>query len=313
MKPNSLAFCLTLFLAVPFSPAVPADLLLVNTLPKKSIDLQGHRGARGLFPENTIPAFLYALDLGVSTLEMDVVINSEGHVILSHEPWMSAKICLHPDGRNIDKSEEKSLKIFTMSDEEVRSYDCGSHGHTGFPDQQTMKVSKPSLDEVLEAVRLRTAETQRTPVHFNVEIKSSPEGDDVFHPRVDQFARALYDVLNQHEVLERSSIQSFDPRALEAAHNIDPGISIVLLVDNRAGFKENLKRLSFTPDIYSPNYKRVNKGQIEAAHAQDILVIPWTVNNEKVMRKLVDLGVDGLITDYPDMGIKVLAEIQQNP
>jgi len=281
-------------------------------MPQKAFDLQGHRGARGLLPENTIPAFLYALDLGVTTLEMDVVINAEGSVILSHEPWMSASICSHPDGSEVKENDAENLKIYTMSDLDVAGFDCGSRGHPGFPWQQAMSVSKPHLNDVLKAVRQRSEETGREPVLFNIEIKSAPEGDNVFHPAVDEYARALYDVLKQNNVVTRTSIQSFDPRALEAAHNIDPGVSLVLLVENRKEFQENLNRLSFKPDIYSPNHKRVNKEMIKAAHGQKIQVIPWTVNEEKTMRKLVALGVDGLITDYPDLGVRVLADIQQD-
>lgn len=279
-------------------------------MPQKIFDLQGHRGARGLLPENTIPAFLYALDLGVTTLEMDVVINADGSVILSHEPWMSATICSHPDGRKVKENEAENLKIYTMSDQDVAGFDCGSRGHSGFPGQQAMQVSKPHLNDVLKAVKLRSEESGREPVLFNIEIKSAPEGDNIFHPEVDEYAQALYDVLTQNNVLDRSSIQSFDPRALEAAHSIDPEVSLVLLVENRKNFQENLNRLSFKPDIYSPDYKRVNKKMIESAHGQDIQVIPWTVNDDKTMRKLIALGVDGLITDYPDLGISVLADIQ---
>lgn len=312
MKIKSLLVFSALFLAIPYSSPVQSDPVLTADSPKKMIDLQGHRGARGLFPENTIPAFLYALDLGVTTLEMDVVINTEGNVYLSHEPWMSAKICTHPDGRKVNQAEAKDLKIFNMNDEEILGYDCGSRGHPDFPRQKAMKVSKPLLSDVFAAVSQRTTESGREPVLFNIEIKSAPEGDGVFHPEVDQYARALYDVVKQYDVIERTSIQSFDPRALEAAHLIDTDISLVLLVENRESFQNNLSRLSFTPDIYSPGYKRVNKEMIEAAHSQKIRVIPWTVNDEKAMRKLVALGVDGLITDYPDLGISVLADIQQN-
>ena len=277
----------------------------------KSFDLQGHRGARGVYPENTIPAFLYALDLGVTTLEMDVVINAEGNVYLSHEPWMSEKICSHPDGRQVKGNEAKSLKIYTMSDSEVSSFDCGRRGNPGFKQQKAMAVSKPLLTSVFEAVRQRSAETGRDPVLFNIEIKSKPEGDDVFHPPVEQYARALYDVVKENDVVDRTSIQSFDPRALEATHVIDPEISTVLLVDNYQGLQKNLDRLSFTPEIYSPNHNRLNRKTVEAAHTQNILVIPWTVNKEKVMRKLMSWGVDGLITDYPDVAIRALAETQQ--
>ena len=311
MKQKSLAIFCTLFLANHYSSQVQSGPVLTDDGPQLTIDLQGHRGARGLFPENTIPAFLYALDLGVTTLEMDVVINAEGDVYVSHEPWMSANICAHPDGRKVKKSEAESLKIYTMSDEDIAGFDCGSRGHSDFPEQQAMRVSKPKLIDVFKAVRLRSAKTGREPVLFNIEIKSAPEGDNLFHPEVDQYARALYDVLQLNGVLERTSIQSFDPRALEAVHLFDPDVSLVFLIENRKSFKENLSRLSFAPDVYSPNYKHVNKDMIEAAHSQDIQVIPWTVNDEKNMRKLIALGVDGLITDYPDLGVRVLADIQQ--
>ena len=165
---------------------------------------------------------------------------------------------------------------------------------------------------MLEAVGQRSAETGREPVLFNIEIKSAPQGDNVLHPQVTDFAQALYDVLKQYDMLERSSIQSFDPRALEAAYAIDPDVSLVLLVENNESFQHNLKRLSFKPDIYSPDYSRVDKDLVDAAHALGILVIPWTVNDEQAMRELSGLGIDGLITDYPDVAVRVLAEIKQD-
>ncbi len=293
---------------------IPAKETSLKTSPV-AIDLQGHRGARGLLPENSIPAFLHALDLGVTTLEMDVAINAQGHVVVSHEPWMSAKICSHADGREITQEEEKTLRIYAMSDVEVAGFDCGSRGHPDHPNQQAMPVSKPLLSDVFSAVTAHAEATGRNTrfgqVLFNIEIKSLPEGDRIFHPEVTEFASALYGVVKQHDAVGQTTIQSFDPRALEAMHEIDPQIAIALLVENQDGLQQNLARISFVPQIYSPDYQLLDRAQIDAAHAQDILVIPWTVNDEKTMRELVEMGVDGLITDYPDLGIKVLAEIQQ--
>lgn len=300
---------------------VTAGYLLSQTTPQQvsqtmvqtsGIDLQGHRGARGLLPENSIPAFLYALELGVTTLEMDVAINAQGHAVVSHEPWMSAKICSHPDGRLVTAEEEKSLRIYAMTDADVAGYDCGSRGHPGFPRQQAMAVAKPLLSEVLQAVAQAELGKDRFGVLFNIEIKSLPQGDRIFHPEVAEFATALYRVLSDHGVVARTSVQSFDTRALEAMHRIDPDIAIVLLVENTAGLENNLARLSFTPQIYSPDYKLLDEVQIKTAHADNIKVIPWTVNDKGMMQKLVDMGVDGLITDYPDLGIAFLAEMQQD-
>jgi glycerophosphoryl diester phosphodiesterase len=283
----------------------------VNSVLPTSIDLQGHRGARGLFPENTIAGFLHALDLGVTTLEMDIAINAEGNPVLSHEPWMSAIICSHPDDSPVTEDEEKSLKIYAMSDKEVAGFDCGSRGHPDFPRQRTMATSKPLLVDVLNAVDKHMAASSRAPVLFNMEIKSLPEGDRIFHPDVHEFADILLTTLSNQGALERTTVQSFDPRALEAIHAINAQASVALLVENHDGLQKNLARLSFKPEIYSPDYQFVNAGMINQAHEQGIKVIPWTVNDEPLIKELVMMGVDGIITDYPDMGMAVLTEIQQ--
>jgi len=293
---------------------LPANKAGFNTS-LAAIDLQGHRGARGLLPENSIPAFLHALDVGVTTLEMDVAINADDHVVVSHEPWMSAKLCSHRDGREVTEEEEKTLRIYAMSDVELAGFDCGSRGHPDHPDQQAMPVSKPLLSDVFTAVAARAEATGRNArfgqVSFNIEIKSLPEGDRIFHPEVMEFASALYDVVKQHQLVEQTTIQSFDTRALEAMHKIDPHISISLLVENQDGLQQNLEQLSFVPQIYSPDYQLLDRDQIDAAHALDILVIPWTINDEKTIRELIGMGVDGIITDYPDLGARVLVGIQQ--
>jgi len=308
MNGNSLLWVCVFSLVCCMTLTASTDQPDATDFANRAIDLQGHRGARGLLPENTIPAFLRALDLGVTTLEMDVAINAEGHVVLSHEPWMSAEICSHPDGRNVTENEERSLRIYAMSDEEVAGYDCGSRGHPDFPRQQAMPVSKPLLGDVLQAVATHSPASGRAPVRFNIEIKSRPEGDRVFHPEVREYANILYKVLQEYNIIERTTVQSFDPRALEAMHSIDPQVSTSLIISNPHGIIENLARLSFVPDIYSPDYELVDEELIHAAHARNIQVIPWTVNDADTMRKLLAWGVDGLITDYPDLAVEVLSE-----
>jgi glycerophosphoryl diester phosphodiesterase len=279
-------------------------------------DLQGHRGARGLLPENTIPAFLHALNLGVSTLEMDTVINAEGHVVVSHEPWMSARICSHRDGAKVSEDEEQNLRIFTMNDREVAAFDCGSRGHPDFPLQRPMPVTKPLLRDVFAAVAAHAETTgcrARTgPVRYNIEIKSQPQYDGIFHPGVDEFASILYGLVKEFGLVAQTTIQSFDTRALEAVHGIDAEISTSLIVDNPGGLQNNLAQLSFTPSIYSPFYGLLDEQQIDAAHAKNVRVIPWTVNDGKTMRELIAMGVDGLITDFPDLGMAVLESIRES-
>ncbi len=268
----------------------------------QSIDLQGHRGARGLLPENTVPSLLLAVDLGVSTVELDVVIASDSQVVVSHEPWFSHEICTKPDGVPVTESEARELNIFRMNYSEVKRYDCGSRGNERFPQQRKMAVSKPLLSDAIEAVERHAATTDRTPVYYNVEIKSRLEGDNNYHPAPATFARLVYQVLLDTDVLERSTIQSFDPRSLEAVRRIDSSVTLALLVDNELGLADNLARLSFRPEIYSPNYRLVDRSLVDAVHAMGVRVIPWTVNETAEMESLLHLGVDGIITDYPDRG-----------
>ena len=266
-------------------------------------DVQGHRGARGLLPENTIPGFLRALDLGVATLEMDAVITADSLVVVSHEPWFSAAICLLPSGEPIQEKNERDYRIYEMPYDSVAAFDCGSRGNPRFPRQEPMAVSKPLLHDVIEAAEAYAAEHGLPDVRYNIETKSRPEWDDQFHPDPETFTRLLYDVLEEADVRERATIQSFDSRTLQVAHRLDPSLSLALLVAEEQGgrLEEQLDVLGFTPAIYSPAYRLVDEDLVQAAHEHGMLVIPWTVNTLDEMRHLQRLGVDGLITDYPDV------------
>lgn len=259
-------------------------------------DLQGHRGARGLLPENSVPGFLLALEYGVDTIEMDVVVSTDSHIVVSHEPWMSAEICSHPDGTAVSEEEAISLNLFTMSYGRIATFDCGSRGNERFPEQEPLAVSKPLLSDAIRAIE----SSAETPVRYNIEIKSREEGDGVFHPDVDTFASLVHEVIEEFEVMDRTTIQSFDPRSLESYHRIAPQATLALLVSNELGFQANLDRLSFTPRIYSPNHRLVDRALVDSAHSAGLTIVPWTINETARMRELLDLGVDGIITDYPD-------------
>lgn len=266
-----------------------------------SIDWQGHRGARGLFPENTTPSFLKALEYPkIRTLEMDVAVTKDSVVILSHEPWMSHKICSRMEGLPVTPEEEQELFIYQMTYEEVKSFDCGSRGNDQFPEQKPLQVYKPSLAEVVEAVENYCIRSSREKPYYNIEIKSKPEWDNIRTPEVQVFASILIEELERLNLKDKACIQSFDPRALNAVNQLDSSIPTSLLVDNIDGVEGNLEKVNFKPDIYSPHYKLVNSGVVREVHEKGLLLIPWTVNNSEDMQDLVDLGVDGIITDYPD-------------
>jgi len=263
-------------------------------------DVQGHRGARGLMPENTIPAFIMAIDTGVTTIELDLAVTKDKQLIVSHEGWMSSFICLDPNGKEIIAKNEKKHNIYQMTYEQVKAYDCGSKGNEKFPLQQKMKVSKPLLVDVILAVENYIKGNALYEVDYNIEIKSEPEGDNKFHPKPQEFSDLVFNLIDQYLPWDRIVIQSFDFRVLKYWHEKHPEVRLAALVENLNTIDENIKALGFTPSIYSPEYTLLSKSEIKRCHDLRMRVIPWTVNDRKEMNELKDWGVDGIITDYPD-------------
>ena len=267
-------------------------------------DIQGHRGARGLRPENSIPAFMLALDSGVTTIELDVAITKDRQVVVSHEPWMSAAICLDSSGNGYTEKDEKKFNIYQMTYDDIARFDCGSKGNEGFPQQQKIKVSKPLLRDVIVAVENHIKSYATYEVDYNIEIKSSPEGDKKFHPQVEEFSDLVYQLVDEYIPLDRLVIQSFDFRVLKYWHRKYPDIRLAALVENTKSIDANLQDLGFKPSTYSPNFKLLSREKVHYLHQQKIRVIPWTVNEISEMLSLKGMGVDGLITDYPDRARK---------
>lgn len=293
--------------ASPFSgdsPAARSSDATDGPLSPDGFDLQGHRGARGLMPENTIPAFRKALELGVTTLELDVAISKDDRVVVSHEPWMSSTICSLPSGEPIPTSQGRNYRIFEMTYEEIQQFDCGTRRHPNFPEQQTMEAHKPLLRDVIEMAETYMAEHQRAPVFYNIETKSLPGFDDRFHPGPKRFAQLVYDVVAEMNVTTRTTLQSFDMRTLQVAEEEGWPVRLALLIGQGEdeGLNQNIERLGFRPDIYSPDHRLVDQRMIIRAHGWGMDVIPWTVNDTSEMRRLHEMGVDGLITDYPNRG-----------
>lgn len=255
-------------------------------------DLQGHRGARGLAPENTIPSFLVALDYHVDTIEMDLVVSQDGKLVVSHEPWFNRVICDVPDG--LDSN------LYRLPYVEIAKVDCGSIGHPRFPNQVSQKVSKPLFEDVIRRLEEATKDSTRNPLWYNIETKIQPGWDGVFTPPADSFAVLLVNAIEALGIADRSIIQSFDVRTLQAVRRIAPYIQLALLVENFDGYDANVKSLGFTPEIYSPSYLLVDEALRKKTELERVRLIPWTVNTIADMKRLLDLDVDGLITDYPD-------------
>lgn len=271
-----------------------------SMIKKYTFDLQGHRGARGLAPENTLPAFKKALEIGVNTIELDVVITKDKQVLVSHEPWLNAATCLDFSGNKITKEDEMKYNIYTYTYNEIKKVDCGSLGNEKFPEQKKQKASKPLLADVIDLVTSYSAKNNIV-VNYNIEIKSDKRGDNLYHPAPSDFSDLVVAVLKNKNVKTNNvTIQSFDVRVLQYLNKKYPSYTLAYLV-YKDDVETNLKTLGFTPKIYSPEYKMLNKEIIAHLHKKGVKVIPWTVNDVEEMKKLLRWNVDGIITDYPNI------------
>jgi len=260
----------------------------------KNFDWQGHRGARGEAPENTIPAMLRGLQDGVTTLEMDVVVTKDSVLVLSHEPFFNPAICDFKKGDSLENN------IFRLSWEQIKNIDCGSLGNSDFVGQEVEKVGKPRLIDVLSEVEEAAISLDKPSPNFSIEIKSRPEWEGLYHPNHKVYAQLLLDFVNKLSLQKRVSIQSLDPRVLQYIHKEQPDIKLVYLTEDSLRIpSEQIKGLGFYPDVYSCYYPLLKEHHLRQLQSQGISVIPWTVNDISEAERLINMGVDGIITDYP--------------
>jgi glycerophosphoryl diester phosphodiesterase len=266
-------------------------------------DKEGHRGCRGLMPENTIPAMLKALDLGVSTLEMDTHITKDRMVIISHDPYFNHDITTKPDGKYLAPGDEKKLLLYGMNYSETQQYDVGLKPHPHFPRQEKIPVHKPLLRDLIDSVENYCVRKQIHLPFYNIETKSTPATDHINHPPPEEFVDLLMAVILSKHIENRTIIQSFDPRTLQVLHRKYPGVMTALLIErlNRSPIDDQLKQLGFIPTIYSPEYTLVTDSLLIKCHAANMKIIPWTVDDKINIERLKKMGVDGIITDYPDL------------
>jgi len=306
-----------------------AALLALAPLLAQAFDLEGHRGARGLAPENTLPAFAAALTLGVSTLELDASITRDGVVVVSHDARLNPDITRGADGRWLNPP-TRAVRELTL--DELRHYDVGrikpgSDYSYRYPDQKRMdKVAMPTLAQVFQLAR----SAGNADVRFNIEIKTSPEKPgDALAPEA--FAKALLAEIEREGMGARVTIQSFDWRALRAVQELAPKMQTSYLsaqqrfLDNigagKAGGSAWTAGFQFADHgsipkmvkaaggaVWSPYYPELSADLVKEAHALGLKVLPWTVNKTEDMARLIDWGVDGLITDRPDFLRELMAE-----
>ena len=276
-----------------------------TSAPSLSFDWQGHRGCRGLMPENTIPAMIKAIDLGVSTIEMDVVVSNDRQVVVSHEPFMSAEIATSPGGIVPTLANQRQFNLYRMDYAEIKLWDVGMRPLIRFPRQTKLKVSKPLLTDLIDSVEHYLRERKLPAVQYNIEIKSSPSADNIYHPAPFEFVALVMNVIRSKNIDSRIIIQSFDPRVLQVLHQQYSHIKTSFLIEgSQKTPAQKLSELGFIPTVFSPEFRLVDASLLALCREKGMKLIPWTVNELKEMEKLKSMGVDGIITDYPDLIMK---------
>jgi glycerophosphoryl diester phosphodiesterase len=295
-----------------------------------AFDLQGHRGARGLAPENTVEAFTTALDIGVTTLEFDLGMTRDGILVVHHDEWLNPNTTRDANGQFLS---QRGPAIHALTLDEVKRYDVGrlkpgTAYAARFAEQRPADGARiPALTEVFDLVRRAGAGH----VRFNIETKITPtSGADVPPPAT--FAEAVASAIRGAGLASRATVQSFDWRTLVVLHRIAPEIERVCLTTEQGG-DDTIQRgrpgpspwtAGFDIDdhggsvprlvaaancgVWSPYYRDVTRKALAEAHALRLKVIPWTVNERADMERLIALGVDGIISDYPDRLRAVMAD-----
>ncbi|WP_143307667.1 glycerophosphodiester phosphodiesterase family protein [Chitinophaga vietnamensis] len=276
----------------------------------QQMDVQAHRGGMGLMPENTIPAMINAVKLGARTLELDCIITADNKVVVSHDPYMSSEFMRQPDGRDIPKAEERNFILYKMTYDSIRKYDAGTKPHPRFPQQQKMPAYRPLLASLIDSVEAYVKQRKLKPVYYNIETKSDPAGDGVINPTPEVFVSLVMGVINDKKIAGRVTVQSFDIRTLQLIHKQFPHQQLSLLTSGKDSFENEIKRLGFVPDVYSPFHGSVTPELVKAAHDKHVAVLPWTVDEETDIKRLSACGVDGIISNYPDRLVNIFGSYQ---
>lgn len=274
-------------------------------------EVHGHRGCRGLRPENTIPAFLHALALGVDVLELDVVVSQDHQVVVSHEPWLSAKLGRNPQGQSISPAQEKSYNLYQMPYATIRQCTVGEWPHPDFPGQQPVPSYRPLLRDVLRQVALASQQLGRPAVGFSVELKSSPAGDGLAHPAPAVFVDLVITELTAAQVEAHTTLLSFDPRILQVARQAYPQITTCLLVEDYLPAVPRLfDEVGFVPATIGPDFHLLSAATVQEIRRvyPDLRLVPWTVNTPADLHLVQSWQVDGITTDYPD---RLLAQLHR--
>jgi len=268
-------------------------LIIFNSFGQE-MKIYGHRGCRGLLPENTLSSFNKAIELGVDGIEWDVVVNKENKLYISHEPYIDTSYCQLINGEKIKNKSKSSLNIYKMNKEEIEKYDCGSIYQKKFPKQKLYEAQKPTVKEAFAELK------EKNPIIL-FEIKSSLEDYGKYQPYPEEYCNIIKKEVENYKYLDNIIFMSFDDQIINKLHDIMPSQRLVYLIYKpQLDTKSYLKKLDFKPFALGMYYPLISRKTIKRLHNKKINVFAWTVNDLKKGNELEKIGLDGLITDYPN-------------
>jgi Glycerophosphoryl diester phosphodiesterase len=293
-------------------PAAPKKPQAMAEEPRYVVGVEAHRGGMGLYPEETLAAMLNAVKLGVNTLEMDLCVSKDKQVMLSHDRYFHPRYSTRPDGTSVESGDPKTF-LYEMPYGEIVKWDVGMKYNPAWPEKICMPAVKPIAADVIAAVEAYTKETGHYPMHYDIEIKSDPSGEEgeegVNWPEYHEFTDLCMQVLDAAGLGDRLMIQCFDERALNYIHEKYPDHTLAYLVeDYETDFDQYMSLLDFTPEWLSAPHANVDADLVAKAHARGMKVNTWTVDDRDEMRRLIGLGVDAIISNYPDRLLEVVRE-----
>jgi glycerophosphoryl diester phosphodiesterase len=260
---------------------------------EQDVQFYGHRGCRGLMPENSIESFQKAIELGVDGIELDVVVNKDRQLVISHEPYFKASFCWDSTGREIKN--EKRWNIYEMTQEQINRFDCGSKIHSNFTEQAKFRSSKPLLQELFSNVDL-----SNTTILF--EVKSNPTEYGKSQPLPNEFVKLIAVEIANFSYRDNIVFMSFDKQILEEIHLQLPTYKCIYLTYLPFVKAEKfVNQLTFKPYGLGMFYKTISGSDARYLHENNMKLFAWTVNKPRIKKKLIRNKVDGIITDYPDL------------
>ena len=270
-----------------YSTLLLSLILSSSIMGQSDYKIFGHRGCRGIYPENTIEGFKKAISLGVDGIELDIVVNKNQELVISHESYIDTNYCL------TTKIDEKNLNIFKMNVTEIQKIDCGSKFIKEFPNQLKIKEKKPTYKEFKKELNDYNGD-------ILFEIKCEYNLVNEYFPEYENYARIIFDETRYSKHLDNIYFMSFDFRILNELFKIMPNSKYIYLSSNK-DFRQEMKLLNFDPFGVGIDFNIINQEIIDFVHNKKQIIYGWTVNDKDNCKTLTSMGIDGVITDYPNI------------